>query len=79
MEVQLVTWTEGIFHRFFADSDFFSFSPCLLHNDFKPAHILYDSKQRAISGMIDFVSMWMGDPAYDMVGLYKAYSGVVSV
>lgn len=73
METSLKTWTDHVFHRFLSDTDSFSFSPCLLHNDFKPAHILFDPKQRVISGVIDFGSMWAGDPAYDLVGMYNAY------
>lgn len=73
MDPQLIAWTDRVFTRFLSDSASFHFSPCLLHNDFRPAHILYNSRQRAISGVIDFGSMWAGDPAYDFVGLHKAY------
>ncbi|MDF2683134.1 MAG: aminoglycoside phosphotransferase [Brevibacillus sp.] len=72
MEPTLVVWTDHVFSRFLSASASFAFSPCLLHNDFKPEHILYNSRQRAISGIIDFGSMWAGDPAYDFVGLQSA-------
>ncbi|MGG1664033.1 phosphotransferase family protein [Brevibacillus sp. NRS-1366] len=74
MDSMLKAWTDRVFTGFLSDSDSFKFSPCLLHNDFKPEHILYDPEQKAISGVIDFGSMWVGDPAYDFVGLHKAYS-----
>ncbi|WP_411504214.1 phosphotransferase family protein [Brevibacillus centrosporus] len=73
MDPHLVAWTDHVFTDFLTDSNYFLFSPCLLHNDFKPDHILYNSRQKAISGVIDFGSMWAGDPAYDFVGLHSAY------
>ncbi|MED4585452.1 phosphotransferase [Brevibacillus choshinensis] len=73
MDPTLKGWTDRVFTGFLSDSDSFKFSPCLLHNDFKPEHILYDPEQKKLSGVIDFGSMWVGDPAYDFVGLHKAY------
>lgn len=73
MTPALITWTKQIFHDFLTDRDSFRFTPCLLHNDLKPEHFLYDFEQRKLSGVIDFGAMGSGDPAYDFVGINRAY------
>lgn len=73
MTPKLISWTRQVFDDFLTDKDSFRFTPCLLHNDLKPEHLLYDFEQRKLSGVIDFGAMGAGDPAYDFVGICRAY------
>jgi aminoglycoside 2''-phosphotransferase len=50
-----------------------SFQPCLLHGDLSPDHLLYDDQAAAITGVIDFGDMAIGDPAWDLVFIYEDY------
>lgn len=46
----------------------FDFSPCLVHNDLGPEHILLDGAgDHEPAGLIDFESSWIGDPVIDVV------------
>lgn len=73
MPVELQQWTRQTFQTFLANPDYFRFKPALLHNDLKPEHLLYDFENRRLNGIIDFGAMGAGDPAYDFVGIYRAY------
>lgn len=42
---------------------------CLIHNDLGPEHILIDPTTGLPTGLIDFESAWVGDPAIDFVPL----------
>jgi aminoglycoside 2''-phosphotransferase len=42
---------------------------CLIHNDLGPEHILVDETTGMPTGLIDFESAWIGDPAIDFVPL----------
>jgi hypothetical protein len=39
------------------------FQPVLRHGDFGPSNILFDATTRTISGIVDFGSAALGDPA----------------
>lgn len=45
------------------------FTPVLCHGDLGTGNILYDPEQQAISGVIDFGSSALGDPAFDIASL----------
>ena len=57
------------FERYLKDPHQFAFTPTLIHGDFGPGNILYDAKARTISGIIDFSSAGLGDPATDIAAL----------
>jgi aminoglycoside 2''-phosphotransferase len=42
---------------------------CLIHNDFGGSNILYDEFRQELSGVIDFSSLCLGDPAVDVASL----------
>ena len=46
---------------------------CLKHGDFGPSNILWDEASRRVTGIIDFGSAGLGDPAYDFAGLLSGY------
>lgn len=54
------------FDKFLNDSRQFDYVPAFRHGDFGPGNILYDSASRTISGIIDFDSIGVGDPALDV-------------
>lgn len=58
-------WTQELFEDFLNDDGNFQFDPVLIHGDLSPDHILYDVDREAVSGIVDFGDMRVGDPAYD--------------
>lgn len=46
-----------------------SFNSCVVHGDFGPSNIIYDEKVGCVSGIIDFGSIEVSDPAYDIASL----------
>jgi aminoglycoside 2''-phosphotransferase len=62
------------FERFLDDPRNFEWTPVLIHGDFGPGNILYDAKRRVISGIIDFSSAGLGDPATDLAALITPLS-----
>ncbi|MDP7977886.1 phosphotransferase family protein [Bacillus sp. WLY-B-L8] len=61
------------FEAYLSDDSHFTFQPCLIHGDFGMTNILYDGKEKRISGIIDFGGAGIGDPAYDFAGLLSSY------
>ncbi|MCB2297881.1 phosphotransferase family protein [Clostridium tagluense] len=47
----------------------FSFNPTLIHGDFGPSNIIFDSNKQIISGIVDFNEVSIGDPALDIASL----------
>lgn len=66
-------WIMHVFYEYLHPSDHFRFTPCLLHGDFKNDHIFHDPQTGRLTGIIDFGSLRMGDPAYDFHDLCLAY------
>ncbi|NIV40422.1 MAG: phosphotransferase, partial [Anaerolineae bacterium] len=67
------SWAAGHFEDFLSDEDNFRYQPVLKHSDFGPSNILFDSETQRVSGIIDFGSSGLGDPAYDFAGLLSGY------
>ncbi|GCE22769.1 hypothetical protein KDK_65690 [Dictyobacter kobayashii] len=67
------TWASQHFEHFLAEPGNFSYAAVLKHGDFGSSNILYSAEQQAISGIIDFGGMSLGDPAYDFAGLLSCY------
>lgn len=57
------------FEHYLNDPAQFSYQPVLRHGDFGDSNILYDSVTQRISGIIDFESLALGDPAMDVAAL----------
>jgi aminoglycoside 2''-phosphotransferase len=66
-------WTAGHFEGFLNDARNFEYEPVLKHGDFGPSNILFDEEKQTVTGVIDFGSSGMGDPAYDFAGLLSGY------
>ncbi|MEM7534650.1 MAG: aminoglycoside phosphotransferase family protein [Chloroflexota bacterium] len=54
------------FEKFLNDPTQFDYVPAFRHGDFGPGNILYDADNKTISGIIDFDSIGLGDPAVDV-------------
>lgn len=70
---ELRLWIMQVFFEFLYPSDHFRFQPCLLHGDFKNDHIFHDPKTGKLTGIIDFGSLRMGDPAFDFHDIVLSY------
>lgn len=57
------------FEAFLASPDHVAVTPVLLHGNVSPETIIYDAKERRISGVIDFSRACVGDPALDFARL----------
>jgi aminoglycoside 2''-phosphotransferase len=54
------------FTHYLNDPRLHSFTPCLRHGDFGPGNILYDPQSQTVTGILDFSSLALGDPAADI-------------
>ncbi|MCF6136367.1 phosphotransferase family protein [Pseudalkalibacillus berkeleyi] len=61
------------FEQYLNDQSNFTFTPKLIHGDFGMSNILFDEKEKQLSGIVDFGSSHIGDPAIDFAGLLKKY------
>ena len=61
------------FESFLSKDDLLNFNTVLIHGDFGSSNILWDSKCKEITGVIDFGETEIGDPAYDFAGLLASY------
>lgn len=58
-----------LFSRFLGEDANFAFVPTLIHGDFGTGNILFQQATATITGIIDFDSARLGDPAYDLATL----------
>jgi aminoglycoside 2''-phosphotransferase len=68
-----VSWAENLFNQALEDPQYFEYAPALIHADLAPYHILYDSTQQEISGVLDFGVAGIGDPALDLGAMISHY------
>ena len=47
----------------------FAFTPAVIHGDFGTGNLLFDPQRGAMTGVIDFGSATLGDPANDVAAL----------
>lgn len=66
-------WTDCHFTGFLKDKRNFGIAQVPIHGDFGTSNILYKSHRGQISGIIDFGSAGIGDPAVDYAGLLASY------
>jgi aminoglycoside 2''-phosphotransferase len=52
------------------DPDILQFTSALVHGSFRPEVIIYDAHTHAISGIVGFTHAGIGDPAYDLAGIF---------
>jgi aminoglycoside 2''-phosphotransferase len=73
MRPDAAEWVARHFETFLKDASNFEYEPVLKHSDFGPSNILFDKQTQTITGIIDFGSSALGDPAYDFAGLLSGY------
>ncbi|MFC9774542.1 phosphotransferase family protein [Paenibacillus chitinolyticus] len=67
------TWTDRHFSAFLGCKANFEITPSLIHGDFGTSNILYEPVSKRVSGILDFGSAGMGDPAVDYAALLASY------
>lgn len=65
--------TDRHFADFFAAKEHGRIVPSLIHGDFGAENILYDPAAKRVTGVIDFGSAQLGDPAIDYAALLASY------
>jgi aminoglycoside 2''-phosphotransferase len=66
------TWVQQLFAPVLHKQISLDYEPVLIHGDLGVYHILYDSTQGKITGVIDFGTAGLGDPASDFACLIQA-------
>jgi aminoglycoside 2''-phosphotransferase len=66
-------WAEQHFAPLLADPGFMDCEERLMNGDLSPYHLLVDPETRRLSGIIDFGTVGLGDPACDFACLIDAY------
>lgn len=61
------------FTAYLNDPKNFEYKPALIHNDFSTDHILFETSNNVISGIIDFGDLAIGDPDYDLIYLLDSF------
>ncbi|HEX8288076.1 MAG TPA: aminoglycoside phosphotransferase family protein [Pyrinomonadaceae bacterium] len=58
-------WASNHFESYLAHKGNFDYELKMIHSDIPPYHIIFDGQKKRISGIIDFGSAGIGDPAID--------------
>ena len=66
-------YVEQLYGAYLDDPANFDYEPCLLHADLSPEHVFVDPATRAVTGIIDFGDVTIGDPDYELQWLYADY------
>ncbi len=66
-------WVKHLFEPVLSGQLSLTYMPALIHDDLAPYHILYDKSEQRITGIIDFGTASINDPASDFALLINAY------
>jgi aminoglycoside 2''-phosphotransferase len=66
-------WAEELFERCVGDPGFLTSDACFVHGDLGFYHLLFDQATWRLSGLIDFGTAGVGDPAIDVAPLLQAW------
>jgi aminoglycoside 2''-phosphotransferase len=72
------TWVDAHFAPLVRDPDWLAYEPALIHDDLAQYHILHDPADARITGVIDFGTAGLGDPARDYAMLISVYGEAVA-
>ncbi|MBN1329461.1 MAG: aminoglycoside phosphotransferase family protein [Candidatus Heimdallarchaeota archaeon] len=67
MNLEQQNWLKKIFNDYLANEENFNFEARLTHGDFDTSNILVDPKTLELTGIIDFETCRIYDPAYDLL------------
>ena len=73
MRLDARQWATNHFQTFLSETNNFTIPPVLRHGDFGTSNLLFDPGSQRITGVIDFSSTGLGDPAVDFSGLLSSY------
>jgi aminoglycoside 2''-phosphotransferase len=62
-----------LFTQYLCNENNFKYAPALVHNDFSKDHILFDTVNKGICGIIDFGDIAFGDRDYDFMYLLDEF------
>jgi aminoglycoside 2''-phosphotransferase len=68
-----VGWAEHLFNSMLMNPQSFEYKRAIIHGDLRPYHILINSQNCEITGVIDFGVAGIGDPASDIGTLINTY------
>ena len=66
-------WVDRLFRSHLDDPEFFGFAPTMVHGDLAFSHLLFDSTDVTLTGVIDWGAAGAGDPAIDLAALIIAW------
>ena len=66
-------WVKHLFEPVLSGQLSLTYMPALIHDDLAPYHILHDKSEQRITGIIDFGTCSINDPAGDFALLINAY------
>jgi aminoglycoside 2''-phosphotransferase len=64
---------DSLFTGYLNNEKNFNYTASLVHNDFSKDHILFDTVNKEITGIIDFGDIAFGDPDYDFIYLLDEF------
>lgn len=73
MHSSVQDFTDTLFRTIIADNSMMDYSPHLIMGELSSSHIIFDSGKHAITGVVDFRSAGMGDPAFDIAYILYHY------
>ncbi len=68
-----IGWVARLFQPVVDNRIDFDYLPVLVHGDLQASHILYDSEEQRINGIIDFGESGLGDPAADFADILYGF------
>ncbi len=66
-------WVETLFRTIIADNTLMDFTPKLIVGELTSSHIIFDYEKKSISGIIDFRTSGLADPAFDIAYIFEQY------
>ncbi len=66
-------WVETLFRTIIADNTLMDYSPRLVVGELTSSHIIFNYEKKSISGIIDFRTSGIADPAVDIAYIFEQY------
>jgi aminoglycoside 2''-phosphotransferase len=73
MTSSIQDWADTLFRTIIADNTMMDYQPRCLMGELSSSHIIFDDEKKAISGIIDFRTSGLGDPAFDIAYILDQY------
>lgn len=66
-------WVETLFRTIISDNTMMDYTPRLITGELQSNQIIFDYERHAISGIVDFRTAGLGDPAFDIAYILNQY------